>query len=133
MKKVKRKKFYENVKFKDKESKKYLCKAIFHFAAQHDLRKFEYITNHVSHAVPMSLGKHFKVVYPVTISGTSISKLQLEDSKGNIFELSLLPPNKIIFYEKHENSADLFISNLSPADTERRFYAQRICYHVENV
>lgn len=132
---IKRRKFYKNVKFESKKVKEYLYKPIFSFATQNDLNKFEYITNYVSHA---TVKKHLEtgkvvlnIVYPVTISGTSISKIQITDVKGNIFNISLLPPKTIIYYEIEDDTIiNLFIANYSPAEDEERFYTKKICYHI---
>ena len=137
-KKIKRKDFYKNVKFKDKESKKYLKEPIYHFAMQSDgiFPEFEQITNYVSHATHeqhMANGKVFNVAYPVTISGTSISQIQIEDSKGDIFNISLLPPNKIIYYEKYESYVNFFVATLSPNDDEKRFYTKRVRYFIQDL
>lgn len=133
---IKRRKFYKNVKFESKKVKEYLYKPIFSFATQNDLNKFEYITNYVSHA---TVKKHFEtgevvfinIVYPVTISGTSISKIQITDAKGNIFNISLLPPKTIIYYEiENDTTINLFIANYLPDEDEERFYTKKVCYHI---
>lgn len=132
---IKRRKFYKNVKFESKKVKEYLSKPIFSFATQNDLNKFEYITNYVSHA---TVKRHvetreeiFHVVYPITISGTSISRIQIKDAKGNIFNISLLPPKTIIYYEiENDTTINLFIANYSPEEDEERFYTKKICYHI---
>lgn len=132
---IKRRRFYKNVKFESKKVKEYLYKPIFTFATQNDLDKFEYITNYVSHA---TVKKHleteveiFHIVYPVTISGTSILKIQITDAVGNIFNISLLPPKKIIYYEiEDDTTINLFIANYLPAEDEERFYTKKIYYHI---
>lgn len=134
-KEIKRKDFYKNVKFKDKESKKYLKEPIYLFAMQSDgiFAEFEQITNYVSHATHkqhMATGKAFNIAYPVTISGTSISQIQIEDSKGDIFNISLLPPNKIIYYEKYKSYVNFFVATL---DDEKRFYTQRLRYFIQDL
>ena len=137
-KQVKRKEFYKNVKFKDKDSKKYLRDPIYYFAMQTDglFTEFKNITNYVSHATckrHMASGKEFSVAYPVTISGTSISNIQIEDAKGNIFNISLVPPNKVIYFENDENCMNCFIATLQAKKGEKRFYAKKICYQIEDL
>ena len=131
---IKRRKFYKNVKFESKKVKEYLYKPIFSFAIQNDLDKFEYITNYVSHATVkkrLETGEIFKVVYPITISGTSISKIQITDAIGNIFYISLLPPKKIIYYEiDGDTIINLFIANYSPNEDEKRFYTKKVYYRI---
>ncbi len=132
---IKRRRFYKNVKFESKKLKEYLYKPIFSFATHNDLKKFEYITNYVSHA---TVKKHletgeivFNIVYPVTISGTSISNIQITDAKGNIFNISLLPPKTIIYYEiEDDTTINLFIANYLPDEDEERFYTKKIYYHI---
>lgn len=132
---IKRRRFYKNVKFESKKVKEYLYKPIFTFATQNDLDKFEYITNYVSHA---TVKRHFEtgeeflnIVYPVTISGTSISKIQITDTVGNTFNIALLPPKKIIYYEiEDDTTINLFIANYLPDEDEERFYTKKIYYHI---
>lgn len=128
---IKRRRFYKNVKFESKKVREYLYKPIFSFAMQNDLDKFEYITNYVSHATAkkhLETGKEFlNIVYPITISGTSISKIQITDAIGNIFNISLLPPKKIIYYEIEEDTTiNLFVANYFPDEDEKRFYTKKI-------
>lgn len=135
-KKIKRKEFYKNVTFKDKDSKKYLRDPIYHFAMQSKniFTKFENFTNFVSHATyerHRATGKVFSVSYPVTISGTSISNIQIEDAKGDIFNISLATPNKVIYYEKHEYYTDCFIATCCPDKDENMFERKRIHYHTQ--
>lgn len=132
--KINRKKFFKNVKFESKDIKKYLYEPIFYFAKQNDLERFENITNYVSHATHkryLSTEKIFKVSFPVTISGTSISKMQIKDSKGNIFNISLQPPNRIIYYEVEKSKVNLFVGVLNPNKDEKRFYTEELYYSIK--
>ena len=137
-KQVKRKEFYKNVKFKDKDSKKYLRDPIYYFAMQTNglFTEFKNITNYVSHATckrHMASGKGFSVAYPVTISGTSISNIQIEDANGNVFKISLAPPNKVIYFENDQNCLTCFIATFHAEKEEKRFEAKKICYRVKKL
>lgn len=134
---INRKKFYENVKFKDEESRKYLYKQIFSFALQNDMYKFEYITNYVSHATHsryLKTGNVFKINYPITISGTDLSNIEIVDAKGDVFHICLRFPSTIIYYERlSECVVNLFIANHDPEENEKRFYSKRIRYIVQDL
>ena len=137
MKKITRKDFFKDVKFKDKDSKKYLKDPIYYFAIQSELfTEFKGITNYVSHATckrHMASGKGFSVAYPVTISGTSISNIQIEDANGNVFKISLAPPNKVIYFENDQNCLTCFIATFHAEKEEKRFEAKKICYRVKKL
>lgn len=136
---INRKKFYENVKFKDEESKKYLYKQILSFAFQNDMAKFEYITNYVSHALPFSYfnfetGNVFKITYPITISGTDLSNIEIVDAKCDVFHICLRFPSTIIYYERlNDCVVNLFIANHELNEHGGRFYSKRIRYIVQDL
>lgn len=134
---INRKKFYENVRFKDEESRKYLSKQILSFALQNDLAKFEYITNYVSHAIPFryfETGNGFNVTYPITISGTDLSNIEIIDAKGDVFHICLRFPGTIIYYKRvNDCIINLFIANYDPKEHESRFYSKRIRYIVQDL
>lgn len=136
-KKMKRKKFYQNVTFESKEAKKYLYEPIFHFAKKQKLNQFENITNYVGHAtVPQyyRTGKMlFEVEYPITISGTSISKIQIKDAKGEIFYIALKPPSQIIFYEVKNDMVECYIANHEPKNETKRFTEKKVYYQVKEM
>lgn len=128
MKKINRRKFFKNVIFGCKDAKKYLYEPILYFAKQNELKRFENITNYVSHATHsryLTTGKVFKVCYPVTILGTSISEIKIIDDKDNVFNISL-QPNKIIYYEKDGNNVNIFAGIINPDKDEERFYEEKI-------
>lgn len=130
----KKKKFYKDVTFENKKARKYLYEPIYYFAKKCKLKKFEYITNYVSHATGSKydkVGEAFNVVYPVIISGTSISKIQIKDAKGNIFNIALESPNQIIYYELKEGTINCYIAKFQPKKGEKRFDEKRICYQIE--
>ena len=117
-------KFFKNVIFGCKDAKKYLYEPIFYFAKQNEgiFKRFENITNYVSHAVH---SKYFDVCYPVTILGTSISEITIIDAKSKRYNISL-QPNKIIYYEKDGNNVNIFVGVIMPDKDEERFYEEKI-------
>ena len=128
MKKINRRKFFKNVIFGCKDAKKYLYEPILYFAKQNELRRFENITNYVSHAThsrDLATGKLFEVCYPVTILGTSISEITIIDAKSKRFNISL-QPNKIIYYEKDGNNVNVFAGIIKPDKDEKWFYEEKI-------
>ena len=137
MKKITRKDFFKDVKFKDKDSKKYLKDPIYYFAISSELfTEFKNITNYVSHATckrHIASGKGFSVSYPITISGTSISNIEIEDANGNVFKISLAPPNKVIYFENDQNCLTCFIATFHAEKEEKRFEAKKICYRVKKL
>lgn len=134
---INRKKFYENVKFKDEESRKYLYKQIFSFALQNDMAKFKYITNYVSHATHsryLKTGNIFKITYPITIFGTDLSNIEIVDAKGDVFHICLRFPSTIIYYEKvNDCIVNLFIANHNPEENKKRFNSKRIRYIIQDL
>ena len=125
---IKRKKFYENVTFASKEAQAYLEQPIYFFAERRKFEKFEYITNYVSHATAIKQGKTkrepLNIKYPITISGTSILDIKIEDSKNETFHIAIVPPHTIIYYEIEEGEINLFIAKYGVTCHERRFRTQ---------
>ena len=57
--------------------------------------------------------------------------MQIKDSKGNIFNISLQPPNRIIYYEVEKSKVNLFVGVLNPNKDEKRFYTEELYYSIK--
>ena len=103
------------------------------------MAKFEYITNYVSHALPFSYfnfetGNVFKITYPITISGTDLSNIEIVDAKGDVFHICLRFPSTIIYFERvNDCVVNLFIANHELNEHGGRFYSKRIRYIVQDL
>ena len=137
MKILSRKKFYKSVKFKDKKAKNYLKNAIFYYATSCGINYFENITNYISHATvtkeDSNVVSSFNICYPITISGISIYDINILDAKGKSFHIALMPNKTMVYYEKYEETLNVFVATWEPNKNEEMFYSKKVYYHIENM
>ena len=121
----KRKKFYEGVKFVDKNSEKYLKNLIFYYAKDKDFRKFENITNYVCCATEKE--NLLDIKYPIEISGVSLYDVKILDSNNKTFHIRLLP-DRIIYYEMYKNIISLYTAKYPYKIGGNTFYKEKYEY-----
>lgn len=121
----KRRKFYEGVKFSNKDSERYLKDLIFYYAKDKELRKFENITNYLSHAT--EVGNVLDIKYPIEISGMSLYDIKILDSNNKTFHIRLLP-DRIIYYEMYKNIISLYTAKYPYKIEGNTFYKEKYEY-----
>lgn len=128
------KRFFKDVRFKNRKSKKHLYKPILNWVEQNDrdiFKQFESITNYVSHATVDTVKRkaEFQVCYPIAISGKNLSDICIIDANHNVYHIALMT-NQIIYFEKQGKTIAIYGAKV-PYETGNTFYSKKICGNVE--
>ena len=91
-----RKKFYEDVKFRDDNTQKHLKKQLLNYAKEHNFETFKSIIEFANESMD--------IVYPIEIMGISLKNIMVIDTKSREMYFELLDKEVTIYSFSSKNT-----------------------------